>query len=262
MPFDILHEHKPILIATLVGAGALLPATGVKAEEAASSSLLAQPAGGSDSTDADAPTAVNPGAPNALTTVTVEPHLLREISMFAVEPAEARIFHEHDLIEIIVRENSAARSKHELETDKDMGINGGVSQWPTISLWGLANGTVIGRGDTDNLPLVDVDFRKSFAGEGEYKRSDEFTARLSAEVIEILPNGNLILESRTVIKNDQEVSTVTVTGICRPEDVTPVNTILSTQLHDLRIEKTNEGELKKANTKGIFTEILEFLFAF
>jgi flagellar L-ring protein precursor FlgH len=262
MAFDIPNQHHPVLIATLVGAGALLPAAGVTAQEAASSSLLAKPVSASSVAAADAAAGVDPGAPNALTTVTVEPHLLREISMFAVEPSEARIFHEHDLIEIIVRENSAARSKQELQTDKDVGFRGGVSQWPSISLWGLPYGTVIGRGDTDNLPLADVDFRKQFDGEGEYTRSDEFTARLSAEIIEILPNGNLIVESRTVIQNDEEVSTVTVTGICRPEDVTPVNTVLSTQLHDLRIEKTNEGELKKANTKGIFTEILDFLFAF
>jgi flagellar L-ring protein precursor FlgH len=107
-----------------------------------------------------------------------------------------------------------------------------------------------------------VDFNKGFKGEGEYKRTDEFTARLSAEVIEILPNGNLVVESRTEIKNDDEVSTVTATGICRPEDISPVNTILSTQLHDLRIEKVNTGPLKDANSKGIFTEILDFLFAF
>ena len=42
-----------------------------------------------------------------------------------------------------------------------------------------------------------------------------------------------------------------VTGICRPEDVTPANTVLSSQLHDLKIEKMHKGELKEAAEPGL-----------
>ena len=55
---------------------------------------------------------------------------------------------------------------------------------------------------------------------------------------------------------------LTVTGTCRPEDVSPANTIFSSQLHDLKIEKVTVGMLKKANEKGLFTQILDMLFAF
>ena len=53
-----------------------------------------------------------------------------------------------------------------------------------------------------------------------------------------------------------------MTGICRPEDVSPANTILSNQIHDLEVEKIHKGELKKANEKGIISKFLDFLFAF
>ena len=88
---------------------------------------------------------------------------------------------------------------------------------------------------------MDLKFTKDFEAEGEYARRDNFTARLTAEVLQVLPNGNLILESRTQMKQDQEAFTLKVTGTCRPEDVTPANTILSSQLHDLKIEKTADA---------------------
>ena len=55
---------------------------------------------------------------------------------------------------------------------------------------------------------------------------------------------------------------IKVTGICRSDDGSPVNTVLSTQLHDLRVEKVNKGVIKKSSEKGIFTKALDFLFAF
>ena len=81
-------------------------------------------------------------------------------------------------------------------------------------------------------------------------------------MIEVLPNGNLVLEARTFIRNDEEELTINVTGTCRPQDITLANTILSNQIHDLRIEKNHEGELKKANEKGIIAKVLDAIFAY
>jgi flagellar L-ring protein precursor FlgH len=256
------HVRRPVLTTTLVGACALLAHSAAAqqsrpAADAPSSSLLA---GARNAAIAGAPPA-DAGGPGAGAPFAAEPHGLRTVSMFAIAPAAARLFHEHDLIEIIVRETSSAKSTQELDTEKESKYNGRVTQWPDLSLDDLLNG-VIKAGNTDDLPQVDLDFKKDFSGEGEYERRDDFTARLTAEIIEVLPNGNLILESRTRIKTDDEETMIKVTGICRSDDVSPVNTVLSTQLHDLRVEKVNKGEIKKSSEKGIFTKALDFLFAF
>ncbi len=217
------------------------PQNGAPADPAATSSLLAQARATSGSD--------------------LEPHALRSVSMFAIAPAESRIFHEHDLIQIIVRESTAGKSTHETDTEKDVRFKGAVAQWPDLDPSQLLMG-MIHAGSTENLPQVDLKFTKDFEAEGEYQRRDDFTARLTSEVLQVLPNGNLILESRTQMKQDNEEFTLKVTGTCRPEDVTPANTILSSQLHDLKIEKITFGMLKRANEKGLFTQILDLLFAF
>lgn len=189
------------------------------------------------------------------------PHELRDMSMFAVTPLEPRTFLKHDLVQIIVRETSRAKSTHDLETTKEYTLDGVISAFPNLNLGDLLDFQV-DAGRTTGLPRVGVDFTNEFTGEGDYQRKDDLSARLTAEVIEILPNGNLILEARTFIKNDEEEMSIKVTGICRPEDISPANTLLSNQIHDLHIEKTHEGELKKASEKGIIARVLDAIFAF
>ena len=190
-----------------------------------------------------------------------EPHALLDQSLFAIAPPELRKFHKHDLVQILVRETSRAESTHELETEKDYKIKGQVKAWPDFRLDDLANLQIFA-GRTTDLPRLDVEFRKQFEGEGDYFREDDLTARLTAEVVEILPNGNLVLEARTHIMTDEEIQTIGLSGICRPDDVTAANTILSNQIHDLTIKKIHEGELKKTNEKGIIAKILDTIFAF
>lgn len=190
-----------------------------------------------------------------------ERHGLRDTSMFAIAPPDIRVFKQHDIVMILVRETSRAKSTHELETEKEFNIKGAVKSFPRLDLSDLLQFQLFA-GRTVDLPKLDVRVSKEFEGEGDYKRVDDLSARISAEVIDILPNGNLVLEARTFIRTDEETGSMRLTGICRPEDVNAANTVLSSQIHDLRVEKLHEGELKKTNEKGILSKILDTIFAF
>lgn len=190
-----------------------------------------------------------------------EVHALRQMSLFAIAPPQPREFREHDLIQIIVREQSQATSRAELETEKTYEMQGQVSRWPAFDLAQLLQ-LRIDAGRTTGMPELDLGFEKTFEGEGDYRREDDLAARITAEIIQVLPNGNLVLEARTQIKTDREVSTMKVTGVCRPDDITVANTILSNQIHNLVIDKVHSGELRKATEKGIIARALDAVFAF
>lgn len=188
------------------------------------------------------------------------PHALRQASQFTVPPPKPREFFRHDLVQIIVREQSDVRSSQSLDTERKWRMDGKVAKWPAFSLPELLEMQLL---NSEGVPVeLALEAGRKFEGDGEYKRRDDLTARISAEVIEILPNGNLVLEARSRIKTDKEISTMKITGICRPQDISAVNTILSNQLHDLSIDKVHEGELRKSNEKGIIAKVLEALFAF
>ncbi|HWB19803.1 MAG TPA: flagellar basal body L-ring protein FlgH, partial [Phycisphaerales bacterium] len=214
-------------------------------EEAPSSSLLA----------------TTPAAPRKDDKLRDDPHALRAVSMFAIAPKEPRKFQMHDLVQIIVRETSTATSSSDLKTKKEDKNSGSIPSWPDFRLADLLQAQ-IQAGRTANTPSLEVDFTKDFKGQGDYQRKDDFAARVTAEVVEVMPNGNLVLEARTRIQTDKEIQSIKVTGVCRQEDVTGLNTVLSNQIHDLTVTKMNEGELKQVAEKGIIAKALETIFAF
>jgi flagellar L-ring protein precursor FlgH len=182
-------------------------------------------------------------------------------SMFAVEPPKPRSYQKHDLIQIVVRETTTVNKKSKLDATKDWEIKASVKQFPDLSLEDLLNFQVQAGGVT-GLPELDVSAERDFEGDGEQKQQEDVTARVTAEVVEVLPNGNLVLEGRTFIKVDDEESEIRITGTGRPDDVTLNNTILSTQLHELRWERVTKGELKRTTKKGLVSRVLETIFNF
>jgi flagellar L-ring protein precursor FlgH len=85
---------------------------------------------------------------------------------------------------------------------------------------------------------------------------------ISAIVREVKPNGTMLVEARKTIARDNEISELVLSGLVREEDITQQNTILSSQMADLRIILENQGDLKKAAEKGLITRVLDTVFAF
>jgi flagellar L-ring protein precursor FlgH len=71
-----------------------------------------------------------------------------------------------------------------------------------------------------------------------------------------------VLEARRTVTKDDEVQTVVLSGMCRREDVTNANSVLSSQLADMTLTVSNEGELNQANKPGWITRAFRTVFDF
>ncbi len=187
---------------------------------------------------------------------------IAQMSFTAVQLPDPRTFALHDLVTIIVRESTENDSKATLETEKETKLDGGIDAFPKLVLSDILNGQLGASNMSKGKPQVAIDFKKEFAGDGTFKRKDTFTTRLTAKIIDIKPNGLLVLEARKDVQTDKETLSIIITGTCRSEDVGGDNSILSTSLSDLRLTKKHEGEIRNATKKGVVTQILEGLFAF
>jgi flagellar L-ring protein precursor FlgH len=184
---------------------------------------------------------------------------LRSASMYLVEPPEPRQFFPHDIVYVIINENSRSSSGQSLETTTESNwrdrLNGVIDPLALLEL--RLDGSSI-----SNLDLIDMQTKHEFTGDGQYDRDDRLDARVAAEVIDVKPNGNLVLQARKQIVQDGEVKNLVLSGVARQDDVTTANTVLSSQLADLRVDVQHEGELRESAKKGIITRALETLFAF
>ncbi len=192
------------------------------------------------------------GQPNLLS-----PAIART-SFTAVALPKPRKFAKHDLITIIVRESTENDSKSSLDTEKDSSFDAELSQFPNLAE--LIKLQLIPSRFDNGTPRVGLSLSNEFEGEGNFKRRDTFTTRLTAEIIDVKPNGLLVVEARKFIRTNKETVNVVLSGTARTRDIAADNTILSTNLHNLRLVKDHDGELRKATKKGVITQVFEGLF--
>jgi flagellar L-ring protein precursor FlgH len=91
---------------------------------------------------------------------------------------------------------------------------------------------------------------RDFSGDSDADQSNSLQGNITVTVAEILPNGNLIVRGEKWITLNRGDEFIRISGIVRPEDIAPDNTILSTRLADARISYSGTGELAEAQRIG------------
>jgi len=181
----------------------------------------------------------------------------RKASWIAVGKPRPKDVGMHDLVTIIVSEVSKNTTKASTKSDRDYSIEAALEDWLRLTGGNLRPDRQ-SRGD----PKAKLSFKKEFDGKGDIKREDTVTARIQAEVIDVMPNGNLLLEATHSITTDEETTTITLAGICRSKDVTFNNTIVSSQLARLDLQKHHTGVARDATKPGLISGLLDFLCPF
>jgi flagellar L-ring protein precursor FlgH len=89
-----------------------------------------------------------------------------------------------------------------------------------------------------------------FNGKGENTSKNDFTSTLTVTVIEVLPNGNLLVSGEKQIGLKEGVEFIRFSGVVNPNTVTTSNTVQSTQVADARIEYKANGFIDSAQSMG------------
>ncbi len=76
---------------------------------------------------------------------------------------------------------------------------------------------------------------------------------------DVLPNGNLVIQGVRRVVSAGETQHVVLHGIVRSDDISPANTVASSNVADARVEFINEGSLTDAQKKGWLTKLYEKL---
>ncbi|MBK9129118.1 MAG: flagellar basal body L-ring protein FlgH [Phycisphaerales bacterium] len=184
--------------------------------------------------------------------------MLLVVSPIAVDAPEPEKIKVNDQVTIIVRESKTATSDSKLESKRDWQHEWALEEWIRLSgVVGLAPAQFqAGR------PSVLFKYKNDWSGDGKYDRKDELTTRIQATVIDVKPNGVLTLEATKGIQIDEEGYTIRLVGECRSRDVTPQNTILSTQVAGLSVDVKHTGAVKDAAERGWLMKALDFLKLF
>ena len=117
-------------------------------------------------------------------------------------------------------------------------------------------------GDADTTNLFDFGSSSKTQGSGVANRKEEVLVNLAAQVMQKMPNGNLVIAGRQELRVNGELRELTVQGIIRPEDITSANTISSEKIAEARIVYGGRGIISDVQQPRYGQQIFDILAPF
>jgi flagellar L-ring protein precursor FlgH len=157
-----------------------------------------------------------------------------------------------DIVTIVIDEKAEGENNANTETKRTSlttaNITGFVQTNPDRT---IMSGYNLGGGLDSNLK-----------GEGKTNRDGLLKGRISARVVRVLPNGNLIIEGRRMLTVNSEDQFMVITGLIRPEDVTSDNLIFSQYISDARIVYAGKGVVDDKMRPGWMARVVDWVWPF
>ena len=148
-----------------------------------------------------------------------------------------------DILTIIVNETSSA-------------IRSGASS----NTKSASASTEKGGGLLGFVPDSSIGQQDNFSTKGSINNTNTAKARLTVKVVEVKPNGNLVVSGTQNIRQNGEEQRIVVSGQVRPADIQADNTVLSSNVADAKILFTGKGSIMRKQRQGVLTQIWNWIF--
>ncbi len=163
-----------------------------------------------------------------------------------------------DIVKVVVEIKDSAKldnnSQHSRTGSETMGLTSLFGQEKKI-------GTALARGG-NNANLLGFTGNRSHAGAGTISRTEDIQTEIAATVMQVLPNGNLVLQGRQEVRVNNELREVKVAGIARPKDIGVSNSISSNQIAEARISYGGRGQVSDVQQPRIGHQIIDIVSPF
>ncbi|MCA8955319.1 MAG: flagellar basal body L-ring protein FlgH [Planctomycetes bacterium] len=109
------------------------------------------------------------------------------------------------------------------------------------------------------LPKIDSRTEKAQSGQAKQEKDAKFDARVAVIVVDVQPNGNLVVAGTRVIRIDDETKTLRISGLVRRYDVTAANTVNSSMVADAHVSFTSDGANNRMTARGPIATLFDTL---
>lgn len=159
--------------------------------------------------------------------------------------SDVKAFREGDALMVFIMEDTQADNSASTTSDRSSNL-------------GLGANLRLGTPQT-NIN-TDINTSNQFSANGQTARNERIRSKLSARVISTEPNGNLIIEGKRTTRVNGETQTITISGVVRPVDVLPNNSVHSYNVLDLSLLIEGDGSITEVQEPGLITKFLRILF--
>ncbi|WP_136514996.1 flagellar basal body L-ring protein FlgH [Geomonas edaphica] len=160
-----------------------------------------------------------------------------------------------DIVTVVISENASASKKAATGTSRDSSISAGIPK-----LLGLEKTPIKSWADLANL--LSASNSSKFDGAGSTSRQETLQATISAKVVDVIPNGNLLIEGRRNVKVNNEDQVIVLSGTVRGRDISADNTVNSALIADARISYSGKGVISDRQKPGWLMNVLDKVWPF
>jgi flagellar L-ring protein precursor FlgH len=162
--------------------------------------------------------------------------------------AEFRELQLNDIITVLVDYRSALSSDGDANSRKTANFNAVLSDWLKFD-----GKNILPAPQSNGDPRINGALTSQYKTESEVQQKDALTFKIAATVIDIRPNGNLVIEARSEVQNDEEIWEQCLTGVVRRQSIGPDRTVRSDDVAERRIMTRKKGFVHDGITRGWFT---------
>ena len=148
-----------------------------------------------------------------------------------------------DTVTIRLAERTQASKSASTDSSKESRLDTGV---PTF----LGGGVTM---NGDNILNNEWSTSQDFEGRGSSSQSNRLDGNITVTVADVYPNGNLLVRGEKWLTLNQGEEFVQISGIVRPVDIGPDNSVPSYKVADARITYAGKGALADANSPGLLS---------
>lgn len=219
-------------------------ATGNGSQATSQPAVAAAPSAANGALRVSAGSATAPAAPKNLA--------LLQHSLTAVSPPEPTEVKVNDLIGVIIRHRYRAQTDSRMQQKNEWDVESKLNAWFRIHdrKWQQQN---FGGGK----PEIDLEHQNEMKNQGRSNRQDVVETRVMAKVLDVKPNGNLIIVGASRIGTSEDRQIFMLSGEINSKDVLPDRTITSDKVYDLDVDIKNEGTVSDAVKRGWLKELLD-----
>lgn len=143
---------------------------------------------------------------------------------------DVKAYRLHDVVSVVVTENLAASTDGQVKNSRASNASSNVTALFGALKAGNALQNLVGQTSASGL-----------TAQGESTTNSSLVTTFGAEVVDVLPNGMLVVQATRQLTFSQQTQLIKLRGLVRPEDVSAQNQVLSTAMTDLELEVTGKG---------------------
>jgi flagellar L-ring protein precursor FlgH len=152
----------------------------------------------------------------------------------------------HDIVVVRVDELASMQSEGDVDRRKNALFDGVIKDW--VYTQGLKAIRPLPQSDGDARARGQL--QELYRAEAEMETRESLTLNIACRIADIRPNGNLVLEGHKQVRVNQEVWEVSLSGICRRQDIGPDGLVLSRHILDLKLDKRERGHVRDSYKRG------------